>query len=192
MTAESMVMVNLFIFLICVWVAMVINSKFLRPAILNRKRFAVYELRDRLAILAMKGVIDQKSEEYITLSRLMNNCLSSTKGFSITHFLRVQSKIITDERLREHLDSILKKIKNQKMPNEYRAIVAEFFNASHEIYEHKTWMLLNILTPLIFVVGFFSYGIKALKKGKLFLIQQKDKINSIENELEENANKFAI
>ena len=112
MTAESMVMVNLFIFLICVWVAMVINSKFLRPAILNRKRFAVYELRDRLAILAMKGVIDQKSEEYITLSRLMNNCLSSTKGFSITHFLRVQSKIITDERLREHLDSILKKIKN--------------------------------------------------------------------------------
>jgi hypothetical protein len=38
---------------------MVVNSKFLRPALLNKKRFAIYELRDRLAILAMKGVIDE-------------------------------------------------------------------------------------------------------------------------------------
>ncbi|SDX61001.1 hypothetical protein [Marinobacter mobilis] len=192
MIAESVILVNLLVTLICVWAAMIVNSKFLRPAALNRKRFAIYELRDSLAILAMKGVVNEKSEEYVTLTRLMNNCLNSTKDFSITNFLKLQSKIVTDKKLRSHLESILEKIRNEEMPEEYRKIVSQFFEVSREIYEHKTWMLVNILRPLIFIFGFFAHGVKALRRIRNFLVYQKNRIDNIEHEIEENISKFAI
>ena len=192
MIVESTVLVNLLIALGCVGVAMTVNSKFLRPAVLNKKRFALYELRDRLAILAMRGVIDEKSEEYITLLRLMNNSINSTKDFRITRFLKMQSAIITDKKLRAHLDSILEKIRDEKMPDEYRQIVSEFFEAAREIYEHKTWMLRNLLTPLIFLVTILAYGIHTARKAKSFLIYQKERINNIEHELEQNIDRFAF
>ena len=192
MIVESVILFNLLISLFCVWVAMVVNSRFLRPAILNKKRFAVYELRDRLAVLAMKGVIDERSEEYTTLLRLMNNSINSTKEFRITRFLKIQSTIITDQKLREHLDSILEKIKHERMPKEYRQIVASFFETAQEIYEHKTWMLENLLTPLILLFTIFSYGIKAARSTKNFLVYQKNRVADIENELEVNVSRFAI
>ncbi len=191
MIVESTVLVNLLIALCCVWVAMIVNSQFFRPAVLNRKRFAVYELRDRLAILAMRGVIDEGAEEYVTLLRLMNNLINSTKEFRITRFIKMQSAMINDESLHAHLDSILEKIKNERMPDEYRQVVSDFFEVAREIYEHKIWMLRNLLTPLIFVVTIFSFGIRAASKAKSFLVYQKDRINNIDHELEQNINRFA-
>lgn len=191
MIVESMILINLFITLSCVWIAMVVNSQFLRPAILNRKRFALYELRDKLALLAMRGVIDQKSEEYITLLRLMNNSINSTKEFRITRFLKMQSSIIFDEKMRQHLDNILEKIKGDRMPDEYRKIVSDFFKVALEIYKHKTWVLRTILYPLIFVVAILAHLTRVAKGAKNFLVSQKERINDIENELEQNVERFA-
>ena len=67
MTVEPIIVFNILITLIALWVAMAVNAKFLQPALLNKKRFAIYELRDRLALLAMRGVVDEMSEEYKTL-----------------------------------------------------------------------------------------------------------------------------
>lgn len=137
-------------------------------------------------------MIDEKSEEYITLLRLMNSSLNSTKDFRITRFLKIQSTIITDKKLRAHLDNILKKIRDEKMPNEYRKIVSDFFEVAREIYEHKTWTLRCLLTPLIFFVGIISQVIHTAIRLKNFLIFQKERINNIENELEQNVDRFAF
>ena len=61
MTVEPIIVFNILITLIALWVAMAVNAKFLQPALLNKKRFAIYELRDRLALLAMRGVVDEMS-----------------------------------------------------------------------------------------------------------------------------------
>jgi hypothetical protein len=171
---------------------MIINSKFLRPAVLNKKRFAIYELRDQLALLAMKGVIEEKSEEYITLIRLMNSSIGSTKDFRITRYIKLQSDIILDKQLRSHLENILAKIQSDKMPHAYRLIVSDFFVVAHNIYEHKIWMLRNLLTPLIFLVTILGHVIKNARKLKGFLVYQRDRIDNIENQLRQNMSHFAI
>lgn len=192
MIVDSIILYNLFISLICVWIAMIINSKFLRPAVLNKKRFAIYELRDQLALLAMKGVIEEKSEEYITLIRLMNNSIGSTKDFRITRYIKLQSDVILDKQLRSHLENILAKVQSDKMPHAYRLIVSEFFIVAHDIYEHKIWMLRNLLTPLIFLVTILGHVIKNARKFKGFLIYQRDRIDNIENQLRQNMSHFAV
>lgn len=192
MIVEFTTLFNLFVGLASVWIAMVVNSKFLRPALLNKKRFAIYELRDRLAILAMKGVIDEGAEEYITLIKLMNRTIASTKGFRITHYLKMQSEIIADKKLRAHLESILEKIKSEKMPNEYRVIVASFFEVSHDIYEHKIWMLRLLLAPLIFTVSLLGDVISVAIKMRKYLVYQRDRINNIEYKLREDMTHFSV
>jgi hypothetical protein len=192
MIVDNMVLVNLFASLVSVWFAVLINSKFLRPAILNRKRFTLYELRDKLAILAMKDIVLEKSEEYITLQKLINNSLMSTKEFRITRFLKLQSAIVTDKKLRKHLDSILEKIENEEMPSEYREIVSEFFVVARDVYDHKTWLLRNTITPIILFFLLVSVIIKASKGITKYLENQRGKMIKVKEELEANLDRFAI
>lgn len=192
MIVETTILANLFITLISVWVAMLVNAKFLRPARLNQKRFALYELRDRLALIAMRGMLDEKSEEYVTLLRLINNNIKSTKEFRVTRFLHFQALIVTDKKLREHLQSILSKIQNQDMPIEYRRVVFEFFKVAREIYEHKTWMLKYMITPLILIFTLLSFVMRIAGRFKEALVFQRERIEDIDNELEENVARFRM
>lgn len=192
MTVEPIILFNLFVGLVCVWITMVINSKFLRPAILNEKRFAMYELRDQLALLAMRGVVDEESEEYVTLITLMNNLINSTKDFRMSRYIQRQSAIFMDKELRAHLGSIIEKIESENMPYDYRVIVSRFFEVAYDIYAHKTWMLRKLLSPLIFSVTYLEYFIKKLRKFRDLLVRQRDKINNIESELKENMEHFAL
>lgn len=192
MIVEPIILFNLSIALACVWTSMIVNSKFLRPAILNKNRFALYELRDQLALLAMRGELDEESEEYTTLIKLMNDLINSTKDFRITRFIQIQSAIFMNKQLRAHLESIIKKIESDKMPDSYRVIVSNFFGIAHEIYAHKTWMLINLLSPLIIVVTLVEYVIKNARKVRNFLVYQRDRINNIESELKENIAHFAL
>lgn len=191
MIVEATILFNLLITLYCVWVAMIINSRFLRPSVLNKKRFAIYELRDKLALLAMRGVIEERSEEYVTLLKLMNSSLSSTKEFRITRFMKQQSMILNDKKLREHLDNILEKIRNKKMPKEYQEIVADFFVVAREIYEHKTWLLSYTLMPLILLFTLLAFVIRAARRVRNFLQYQKSRVDNIEHELDINVSRFA-
>lgn len=190
MTVDSGILLNLFILLVSVWLSMIINTRFLRPAILNKKRFRLYEIRDKLALLAMKGVVEENSEEYITLLKLMNNSLYSTKGFRITRFLRLHAELIADKKLKKHLSNILSKIKNDQMPIEYRQLVSEYFEVAHEIYEHKTWTLRVTITPLIWFISIFAKVIKIAKRLTNTLENQRQIINDIESEFETNITRF--
>lgn len=191
MTVDSYLLVNVFILTVCVWLAMFINSNFLRPAILNKKRFTLYELRDELSLLAMKGLVSEDSEEYVTLMVLINRSIASTKDFRITKFLHIQSKVVSDKKLRKHIENILSKVRDHKMPDEYQRIVSSYFDAARDLYRHKTWILVQLLTPLIAIASLLQNMIKTFGKLKQYLLSQKQRIDSIGTELERNSRQFA-
>jgi hypothetical protein len=158
MIANELVVINVFITVGCIWLLMVLNSRILRPTLLNKKRFKLYQIRDRLAILAMSNVINEDSEEYATLIRLINNTLRSTKEFRITSFIRAHSALATDKKLRQHISNIIKKIENENLPQEYTELVQDYFEVARDIFNHKTWLLKNIFFP-IFLLVFTILGI---------------------------------
>ena len=192
MIAEPIIFFNILITMMALWLAMAINSKFLRPAILNKKRFAMYELRDQLALLAMRGTVDERSEEYVTLIRLINGVIYSTKGFKITELLNMYSAIYKDKKLLAHLENIRHKIENKAMPDEFRAMVPVFFRLARDIYNLKVWGLRAILKPVLFLVSIFAHGVKAARATKLVLAKQLDEISSTQSKLEENITRFSV
>ncbi|MDX8377270.1 MAG: hypothetical protein R8L53_04530 [Mariprofundales bacterium] len=189
MTANIfIVFFNVFFSAISIWVAMYVNAKYLKPALLNKNRFTLYEIRDKLTILAMKGVVDEESEEYITLLILINNTIASTKSFRITRFLKIQAYIVTNKKLQTHLKSILDKIKSDKMPDEYKELVSHFFDISRTLYARKTKLIRRILSPLIFMMEM----IRILKKWRIILQSQSERITKTEDALVNYSNNFAF
>lgn len=180
MTFDVVVFVNLFCALVGIWAAMYINNKFIRPTALNQLRFSLYELRDRVAILAMEGVVNEDSEEYVTLRDLMNATLKSTKDFKITSFIKMHFDIASDEALQDHVRSIVAKVENEEMPPEFREIVVEYFEINSKVYWRKTRPIRFALTPLIFVVRHASRAWKKLHGMLEYLQKQEEKVARIE------------
>jgi len=185
---ELTVMVNLLVSAISIWAIMIINAKFLKPALLNQKRFALYRLRDKLTLLAMRGVISQESEEYITLLRLINRTIASTKNFKITKFIKIQAEIVTNKKVQEHLDSILRKIENDKMPVAYQELVSDFFAISLQLYERKTWLIRSALSPLLMIVK----TVRFFRAVHAFLKAQSERIESTEHAWINNRDRFSV
>jgi hypothetical protein len=191
MTAEPIVLINLLILLISVWAAMAVNYKYLQPALLNKKRFAIYELRDRLAILAMRGVIDEDSEEYVTLINLINGVLCSTKSFRITEFLNMHAAIYLNAEVIKHIDSILIKIHKKDMPKAYKEIVSSFFNLARGIYRHKTRGLRPILRGILLPISVIAQVIGGAKAIKIGIANQLEKLTSTETTMDANIARLA-
>ena len=146
------------------------KCKNITARIIKQKRFKLYQTRDRLAMLAMRGVVSEDSEEYFTLMRLINNTLGSTKDFQITSFIKIHSAIATDEKLREHIENIINRIEDDRLPSEYSSLVQDYFSVAQDIFNHKTWMLKNIFFPAILltmtilsIIDFFAKTKETLK-----------------------------
>ena len=187
MIASSIVLTNLLCALVGIWAGMYVNAKFIRPASLNRMRFRLYELRDSLAILAMRGQLEEGSEEYTTLRGLINGSISSTKEFRITTFLRMHFEMAVNEDLQKHVSHILAKVENKEMSEEYRNIVQEYFKVNRALYMRKMRLLRFGLTPLI--VGIRSV-VSVLKLGRTFmeyLDRQQDKVLKIDDVFNKNS-----
>ncbi len=185
---ELIIMVNLLISAMSIWAVMVVNAKFLKPALLNQKRFVLYRLRDKLTLLAMRGVVSQESEEYITLLRLINRTIASTKNFRITKFIKIQAEIVTNKKIQDHLDSILRKIENKKMPLAYQKLVSEFFAVSLQLYERRIWFVRKALSPLLMVVK----TVRFFRRAHAFLKAQSERIESTENAWVNNRDRFSV
>lgn len=186
MTYEVAMFVNLFCSLVSIWAAMHVNSKYIRPALLNDLRFRIYELRDRLAILAMGGTVKENCEEYFILRELMNATLRSTKDFKITAFIRMHFEIATNQALVEQIHAIIAKVENEEMPAPYRKIVVEYFDVHRRVYLRKTRPVRFALTPLVFVVKRLAHIWKKLQSIAEYLIRQQDKVAKIECYFERN------
>lgn len=186
MTYEVAVFVNLFCVLLSTWAAMHVNSKYIRPAKLNALRFQIFELRDRLAILAMSGIVKETSGEYVTLRNLMNVTLRSTKDFKITEFVKLHVEIAENEDLLAQIKAIIAKVENEEMPDPYRKIVVEYFDAQRSIYYRKARVIILPLVALVFVIAPFAHIWSKLQSVTEYLSRQQSKIDKIKLYFEHN------
>ena len=83
-----MLAINFIIACLSLWLIMLINYHFLQPALKNQQRFKLYKLRDELSLLAMRGELDENSDEYLTLIKLINNAIRATGSFQVIDYLK--------------------------------------------------------------------------------------------------------
>lgn len=190
MIVEPIFLTNISITLVSIWIALYINAQFIRPAIMNKKRFALFSLRDRLLLLAMTGEIQEHSEEYLTLIKLINSTLSSTKNFRITRFIKVHTEIAKDQELKTHLESIAKKIQNYSMPGDYKRIVAEYFSIALNLHKSHTKTLRIILLPMILMVKFLTRFLSSTVKALNYLQYQQKRVKDIDSNFSDNLDTF--
>jgi hypothetical protein len=147
---------------------MYLNNNFLRVARLNKVRFKLFALRDDLALLAMRGLVKEDGIEYRTLTRMLNESIKIMGHFSIIDFLKYVVAIHKDEKLRDNMNSILKKIEHHNI--EYKVIVHEYFYTMNFML-HKHLRILRIVLPILMIcVSLFSL-LRAIVVEKARIIQ---------------------
>ncbi|QUX96565.1 hypothetical protein C0J08_14675 [Marinomonas sp. CT5] len=149
MTVNPEIFLNSIILLVSIWALMFLNYSIIKPTRINEKRFKLYKIRDDLAVMAIEGRIKENSDEYMILINLINNSIASTKDFEITKFINRFNRLLKDKALRRNIEQIIKKIERDELPDEYRKLVKQYFIVSKQIFAHKSWLLVNLLTPFI-------------------------------------------
>lgn len=146
-----MLLFNLIITLICLWIILKVNHLFIQPAIWNKHRFMLFELRDNLAILCMKGQISEKSTEYLTLMSLLNKAVKETDKFQTVNFLRFLHAIKRNKNLQHKMDQIIQELNSES--KEYKQILHGYFKVIHKMFIAQTKSFYWIAPPVIFILG---------------------------------------
>jgi len=146
-----MLFFNLFLTLICLWGILRINSLFIQPARWNKYRFKLFELRDDLALLAMRGEIEEKSDEYQTLVAMLNKAVNETSKFKAISFLRFLSEIKRNKELQQKINTIMDKISSENQ--KYQAVLHNYFETVHAMFKDQTKSFYLFVPPIIFVLG---------------------------------------
>ena len=134
------------------WLSLLINHKFLQPALRNRKRFRLYELRDELSLLAMEGKLEEGSEEYQVLMDVINSAITATDSFKVTDYLRFLWKFHKDKELNQKIENIIERIRS--VPDrEYCDIASRAFQVMHEILHSDTRTVRFFFFPLFVAVA---------------------------------------
>lgn len=154
-----MLTVNMFILLVSLWIIMLINHRYLQPALKNRHRFKLYRLRDELSLLAMRGRVDENSDEYKLLLDLLNAAISATGTFKVTDYLHFLIKLQKDAHFRQKLENVRRKVANAKNA-EYCRIASQTFRLFGEILRADTRTLRGVFFPTLMGVAFLLKLIK--------------------------------
>lgn len=167
MTEYGLIIFNLFVFLITLWIFMVIYNRYFLPAKFDKHRFKLFELRDRLALMAMKKSIDIKSEEYIYLISLINVSITVFEDFrivdSILNFVKYNSNLAKSKK-------ILNKIHNHSC--ELKDIAYEFYETLGKMLYFKTAILYFFVFMLYEIVKIMRISlniVNKINKAKTFL-----------------------
>lgn len=146
------VYINIILLLLVGWLMLLLNSKYLQPALINKKRFRLFVLRDRLSLLAMRGELLETSLEYRVFIKLLNAAIKATGTFRVTDFLKYMFNWYSKERLSE--ESIEKIFSRMKCVDnsEYCDILADYFVVMQDIFYMQTRVLRSVLFPLLSLV----------------------------------------
>jgi len=174
---------NLILTLICFWLIFRINSLFIQPARWNRYRFRLFELRDNLALLAMRGEIEEQSDEYITLMSMLNKAVNETSKFKAVKFLRFLIEIKKNKELQQKLNDIVSKMSSEN--KEYQAILHGYFETVHKMFKDQTKSFYWFVPPLIFMLGCCHI----LNNMVLVLKSRLDVIDTLDNDIQEKKEK---
>lgn len=185
-----MLFANMLIASLCLWLVISLNNKYLRPVIKNKERFKLYKLRDNLSILAMKGEIDESSEEYITLLSLINSSINATGSFQVTDFLKFLFRIHKDKEMRRRIERIKDRVRNTDN-KKYCELASEYFSVMHVILHKDTAVLRIVLLPVMVLVTTIIAILKISIKPKIIVDDKKEIFERIDNELNDYRHQFS-
>lgn len=178
-----MLQINLFLTLLCLWLFIYLNNKFLRVCRINKVRFQLFALRDSLAVLAMRGAVDQAGDEYKTLRHMINESIRVLDTFSIVSFLKYSIFLAEDKALQKRLDKIVTSLQ-QYGNKEFREIVFQYFKIMQSTFDSHTWFLMNIFLPLIILIMSPFVMTKRLFK------QKADSLEAVDQYFEKRTNQL--
>lgn len=184
-----MLAVNFLIAGVSIWLIMVINNNYLQPALKNRSRFRIYKLRDELSLLAMKGELDEESEEYTTLIDLINSAIGVTSSFKVTDFLRFAFYLHKNEEIRRKIEAIKQNLNGTDNP-EYCRVARDFFQIMQNILRSDTRILRHVFFPVLL---FFTAALALfrLSSGPRMRVEERKKvIMEIDEEFHRYSNQF--
>jgi hypothetical protein len=131
---KTTVIINVASIICSVWVCCLIHRSLIQKTKLDGYRFRLFALRDKLAIEAMGGEIDPYSEEYETMTSLINSTIKRAEvldPFTLASFFLSMSSydrlIKTQERLRRLDDKCTKLVFLRQIHGEYFSISRELF-----------------------------------------------------------------
>ncbi len=189
MSLVDIILFNVIVTLLCIWVIMAINTRYLQPALINRTRFRLYELRDRLALLAMRGELEEDSLEYITLMRFLNCTIYGTSTFRVVDFFKSLVQLKRNKKLQEELDQTVANI--DSVNPEYRQIASEFFGVVHILYAKQTRLVKYFILPALMGVVMVIGGLTILSSFKDMVLGKKKLMEEIDHDLTYNGSRFA-
>ena len=176
-----MLLINLLVVTVSMWIIFVVNYKFIQPALKNKQRFKLYKLRDELSVLAMKGILDERSDEYLTLMSIQNSTIRATGSFAVTDFLKFLFHFHKDEEMQKRLSEVMEKL--DKTNNaEYCRIASDSFNVMHSIMRRDTRVLRYALFPILVLLGSIL-AILRCTTPKKEIEKKKDLIEDIDKDL---------
>ncbi|MBF0415943.1 MAG: hypothetical protein HQL79_09275 [Magnetococcales bacterium] len=146
--ADIVIVLNLLFTLIVGWGLLWLNGTVWQQTKFNKYRFRLFELRDQLTLLVMKGQIKEGSPEHRVLLRLLTGAIKSTGTFEVTHFLRFIAQWVDDSEGQREFAQVLDDMKTHPHP-EYREIVQGTLELARHMIGKDTWLLFNVLYPLL-------------------------------------------
>ena len=178
-----MIQINLFLTLLCLWLFVYLNNKFLKVTRINRVRFQLFALRDRLAVLAMKSDIDKSGDEYKTLRHMVNESIKVLDSFSIVTFLKHYIHISQDKELQKRLNKIIGSLEGH-CNQDFREIVFQYFKIMKTTFEGHTRFLMKVFLPIVIVL------MTPFVVWKKMCKQKADSLQAAEQYFEKTANKL--
>ncbi|MBF0131802.1 MAG: hypothetical protein HQL75_04340 [Magnetococcales bacterium] len=140
--------INLIATLAAGWALIWLYGSIWHRAKFDRDRFRFFALRDRLALLVMKGQIPEHSLEHRILCRLLNGAIQSTGTFEIMQFLRFIANWSSDQKAQRDVDKVLNHMRGYENV-EYRKIVRETFELTSQMFKRDTWLLFRVIYPIL-------------------------------------------
>ena len=145
-----MLIFNYILTLLAIWLLFKINNRFIRPASWNTYRFKLFEIRDRLALLAMNGKLREDSDEYRKFISLINFSVNETSDYSTSKLIQLGSKLT-------ELNSIVGKLENTVKHNniqfEFLELFGEYTHTISKMYIVKTRLLRKFYTVFIWLLN---------------------------------------
>lgn len=150
-----MLLFNIILTCVVVWIAMYVNARYLSPVFLNRKRFKLFALRDDLALLVMKKVIEPDSEAYLMMLKHLNRSICVLGSFSIIGLIKHLIRLERDANTKKEIDTIMYLLKNSD--EAYKNIVSQYFFVLHELFIERTKLFRNMFYPIFFFIKPVQY-----------------------------------
>jgi len=175
-----MLIFNCLVSCICIWGIASVCNRFIRLTTINRYRFGLFALRDRLALLVLQKKVATADDEYLTLLRLLNTSINVfDENCSFAGYFRFLSKLVSNKALLRDVESMIKRLRMHKS-TELALIACEYFELNRLIFNKYTRR--TPLSLLISLLSFTAFTALQLRKH----IELKEKIDSsLENSLQQ-------